>query len=260
MRFGIREVCDLNFVKQGNGVGPTSFIIESAKMTTLEGASSTVYAQGGKGNSRLIAWEGEKTITFTVEDALITLDTFWALTGATKKDTIETFTDNEGIAHTTGVGFSIKTTSFAATYSVTADTLFRDEEGNDRPAIIKIPRAKLQTTLNLSMAPTGDPSTFTFTFDALPVNNELFSVNFYDIDDDTTTTTLTTVYINGTEKTTNATSPVLTVDSTKNITLGGVDTGLDLSDNEILTNFSTDLSVSDSITLAKGSTTRWYII
>jgi hypothetical protein len=31
--------------------------IDSAKTSSLEGAATTVYAQGGKGNPRLIGWE-----------------------------------------------------------------------------------------------------------------------------------------------------------------------------------------------------------
>lgn len=48
----------------------------------MEGAATTVYAQGGKGNSRLVAWEGERTITFTMEDALISPEGFMILSGA----------------------------------------------------------------------------------------------------------------------------------------------------------------------------------
>ena len=130
MKFGIREVCDLHFEKI-TGIGPDSFDIDTAKMSTLESSSSTVYAQGGKGNARLIAWEGEKTLTFTVEDALLTLESFWALTGADK-----TISENS-------ITYTIKTTSFAGYYSITAKTLIRDEEGTDKVAIINIPKAKL---------------------------------------------------------------------------------------------------------------------
>ena len=48
----------------------------------MEGAATTVYAQGGRGNPRLIAWEGERTVTFTMEDALISPAGFSILTGA----------------------------------------------------------------------------------------------------------------------------------------------------------------------------------
>ena len=48
----------------------------------MEGAATTVYATGGRGNTRLIAWEGEKTLTFTVEDALLSPISFSMLSGA----------------------------------------------------------------------------------------------------------------------------------------------------------------------------------
>mgnify|MGYP006987432686 FL=1 len=90
MKFGVREICDVVFkaksdVKIGNSTfkkGQPVLYIDSAKTSTLEGASTTVYAQGGKGNTRLIAWEGEKTLTFTVEDALLSPIGFSVLSGA----------------------------------------------------------------------------------------------------------------------------------------------------------------------------------
>lgn len=48
----------------------------------MEGAATTVYAQGGRGNARLVAWEGERTVTFTMEDALISPEGFMILSGA----------------------------------------------------------------------------------------------------------------------------------------------------------------------------------
>ena len=42
---------------------------DTLKTSSLEGAATTVYAQGGKGNPRLVAWEGDRTVTFTMEDA-----------------------------------------------------------------------------------------------------------------------------------------------------------------------------------------------
>lgn len=66
----------------------------------MEGAATTVYAQGGRGNSRLVAWEGERTITFTMEDALISPAGFMILSGAglieaTGKDTIKVHTTEQ---------------------------------------------------------------------------------------------------------------------------------------------------------------------
>ena len=90
MKFGVREICDVVFkAKSDVKIGKSTFkkgqpvlYIDSAKTSTLEGASTTVYAQGGKGNTRLIAWEGEKTLTFTVEDALLSPIGFAVLSGA----------------------------------------------------------------------------------------------------------------------------------------------------------------------------------
>lgn len=264
MRFGNREVCDLHFEKKGNGVGPQTFEIKSAKMTTIESASTTVYAQGGKGNSRLIAWEGEKTLTFTVEDALISLDTFYALTGATK--TSVTIGDKQGVKFTT------KTSSFAGYYSITASTFFRDEEGTDHPAQIDIPKAKLQTSLNLSMSSSGDPSTFTFTFDAFPDEQDnLFHLSILDITDDIASDDTTTIVINGkTYKTTPSTSETaisMTVATGGTITLSGTPdsdnpTLPTLKDNEVLTNFDITIAkgTAATIPLSIGSVSTWYIV
>lgn len=92
MKFGVREICDVTFKttadnqKIGSKVfakaGTPCFMIDTAKTSSMEQATTTVYAQGGKGNTRLIAWEGEKTMTFTVEDALISPMGLAVLSGA----------------------------------------------------------------------------------------------------------------------------------------------------------------------------------
>ena len=90
MKYGIREICDVVLkakarMKVGNKVfykDEPVIYFDSIKTSTLEGAATTVYAQGGRGNSRLIAWEGERTVTFTMEDALISTLGLAILTGA----------------------------------------------------------------------------------------------------------------------------------------------------------------------------------
>ena len=90
MKFGVREICDVVFKAKSDGkIGSMSvkegqpvLYIDSAKTSTLEGAATSVYAQGGRGNARLISWEGEKTLTFTVEDALLSPIGFSILSGA----------------------------------------------------------------------------------------------------------------------------------------------------------------------------------
>ena len=90
MKFGVREICDVVLkAKAAQKIGDKVFYknepvcyFDSLKTSSLEGAATTVYAQGGRGNARLVAWEGERTVTFTMEDALISPIGFSILTGA----------------------------------------------------------------------------------------------------------------------------------------------------------------------------------
>ena len=257
MKFGVREICDVVFkakstVKIGNKIfkkGQPVLYIDTAKTSTLEGSATTVYATGGKGNTNLIAWEGEKALTFTVEDALLSPIGFAILSGAgvfngsTKTTEVHahqtyTTTVTDGKLDLTGalatdekidgtapifavvaekdgsitgqvignltvdstgkklegvetsefengttvfVDFyvvkkaadvtelQIEAGTFAGSYYVEASTLFRRQDtGVDMPAEITIPNAKIQSNFTFSMASTGDPSTFSFTMDALP--------------------------------------------------------------------------------------------
>ena len=251
MKFGVREIANVVFraksnVKIGNKIfkaGQPVLYIDSAKTSTLEGTATTVYAQGGRGNARLIAWEGEKTLTFTVEDALLSPIGLSVLSGAgliknEDKDvhvhmTTTAFADTEGkvdLADALAEGETICKTAplfvmglegdgsltgdifdaeigedgtslvagtasnqtvmvdyyvvkksadvseiqidaenFAGYYYVEADTLFRRQDnGVDMPANITLPNVKIQSNFTFSMASTGDPSTFTFTMDAMP--------------------------------------------------------------------------------------------
>ena len=90
MKFGVREICDVVFkAKASMKIGSHTFLkgqpvlyIDTAKTSTLEGSGTVVYAQGGKGNARLMSWEGERALTFTVEDALLSPIGFSILSGA----------------------------------------------------------------------------------------------------------------------------------------------------------------------------------
>ena len=90
MKFGVREIVDVVFkaadtMRIGNKVFKKYqpvFMIDTATTSSLEQSTTTVYAQGGKGYARLIAWEGEKTMTFTVTDALMSPMGLTVLTGA----------------------------------------------------------------------------------------------------------------------------------------------------------------------------------
>lgn len=262
MLFGVREICNVVFKAKANQkIGNKIFYknepviyFDSLKTSTLEGAATTVYAQGGRGNARLVAWEGERTLTFTMEDALISPIGFMILSGAGLveaaqgkevnvhvTETVEadfatntlTITpsqvpsedaeagiyvmvlDNDGQVSTepylgvvkddkivvktgtinghtytptfkiegakavvlvdyytkkaSGVQqIEIEAGKFGGNFYIEADTLFRTQQGIDMPAEFIIPNGKIQSNFTFTMAASGDPSTFTFTVDALP--------------------------------------------------------------------------------------------
>lgn len=295
MKFGVREICDVVLKKKAAGqfgklyldAGMPVLYFDTLKTSSLEGAATTVYAQGGKGNPRLVAWEGDRTVTFTMEDALISPESFSILSGAGFMDAsddqkiyvhtteqvqikngaielkyepapkgelyIMLMTDdgsintkklpmlipatsvaksmdmatvlgawktaydadkrhselglkaevpvgvdspedeaaakgydyitgkNENYAGsvvyvdyyvegTTGVKqIDIEAGKFGGSYYLEASTLFRDQaSGADYPAEFVIPNCKVQSNFTFTMAPSGDPSTFTFTMDAFP--------------------------------------------------------------------------------------------
>ena len=58
-----------NIDGQGRPTNPVLYL-DSLKVSTVEQTAESVYAQGGKGNPRLIGWDFGKEITLTLEDAL----------------------------------------------------------------------------------------------------------------------------------------------------------------------------------------------
>jgi hypothetical protein len=280
MKFGVREITDVTFkaTSDGQKLGSVTYgqydpilFFDSAKTSTLESTVATVYAQGGRGNPRLLAWDGDKTVTFMFEDALMSRAQFAALSGAglTTSQTIQIHLTEKATATVTGstatitltningnlsnttsafvkiinldsqgdiisvvpstVGLSVSKANttvssvtitastssvsssvlvdfyvgqtgsrntidaenFAGYYYVEANTLFRGTDGKDYPAQFTIPKAKVQSNFTFTMAPTGDPSTFTFNLDAFPAptrfdsnKNVLFTLEISDSSSD----------------------------------------------------------------------------
>ena len=251
MRFGVREICNVVFkAADKRTIGSKTFekgqpviYFDSLKTSTMEQATTTVYAQGGRGNTRLVAWEGEKTLTFTMEDALISEMGLAILAGANLYEAKEGDTLLVHVTETTATGkvskapakadegknlgikfyalelddngdvtgapiavtiddsmkvtgieegkiylvdyytekksgayqIDIEPQCFGGNFYIEADTLFRDTKGTDHAAQFVIPNGKIQSNFTLSMASSGDPSTFTFTVDAFPgyVNGDM---------------------------------------------------------------------------------------
>lgn len=69
-RFGSREIADVTFKalnpmtvgKRTFKAGQPVFIIDTATASSMEQATTTVYARGGKGYNRLVSWEGSNHI------------------------------------------------------------------------------------------------------------------------------------------------------------------------------------------------------
>ena len=96
----------------------------------------------------------EKTLTFTVEDALISKEGLELLNGDIAID------DNKIV---------IEPKKFADYYYVEAKSLTRKAaDGKDYLLDIVLPRVKIQSGFTMTMAPTGDPSTFNYIMDAFP--------------------------------------------------------------------------------------------
>lgn len=92
-RYGIKEVADVTFykIKEDGSIGAPVLYLDSLKVSTLEQTGDIVYAQGGKGNSRLIAWDTDKAVTVTLEDALFSPKSMAIMFGD-KDGTVDTTT------------------------------------------------------------------------------------------------------------------------------------------------------------------------
>ncbi|MEI7025777.1 hypothetical protein [Paenibacillus sp. y28] len=62
---------------------------------------------------------------------------------------------------------SISSDKFAGTYLLEGETLWRNEEGQDVPALFTIPKLKILNEFTIEMAATGDPKPFNFSAEVL---------------------------------------------------------------------------------------------
>ena len=138
MKFGVREICDVVLKAKANQkIGNKIFYknepviyFDTLKTSSMEGAATTVYAQGGRGNSRLMAWEGERTVTFTMEDALISPAGFMILSGAGLIEASET---NSIKVHTTEQTDKVEVTDEGVVITLSEKPY--DEPGSDEDFI-----------------------------------------------------------------------------------------------------------------------------
>ena len=69
-KFGAKEVMDVTLYDMKTGEPAICF--DTLKTSSISVTADKVYAQGGKGNPKLITWELNKEATLNIEDALIT--------------------------------------------------------------------------------------------------------------------------------------------------------------------------------------------
>lgn len=153
--YGIKEVADVvfyNINEDGSRGDSVLFTFDSLKVSNIEVSSEDVSARGGKGNPELISWSYGKEITFTIEDALCSLDTLALMFGGIQADNSVT----------------IDASTFGGTYYIEGKTYMRSyTDGKDYLFTFEIPKAKVSTGGTLTMEAEGDPSTFEMTIKAL---------------------------------------------------------------------------------------------
>ena len=79
MKFGVREVANVVFkAREKQKIGSLTFnpgqpvlYIDTAKISTIDQNATTFYAVGGLNHARLLGWQGQKQLTFTVENAVL---------------------------------------------------------------------------------------------------------------------------------------------------------------------------------------------
>lgn len=269
-QYGIRDITDVALkartrMRIGSQVfqpGQTVVYFTTAQTATLEGAATQVYAQGGHGNPRLIAWEGERTVTLTLTEALLSPESFALLSGALRSDAsvenkqymptwfeapiradgtvvldLDTCGDDHDIivndvypmfgvvlddsgalavhlgeqSGLSGVtpncdvytvtrdnklvitfpnakkyagsvvrvdcytekaagvtSLDVTAEDFSGNFYAEALTFFRNQNGIDMPVALIFPNVKIQSNFTLTMASSGDPSTFDFVMDCFP--------------------------------------------------------------------------------------------
>ena len=109
--------------------------------------------------------EGNPTGAFT--EVATPAQTIEGVPETVKSIVVDYYYEEKGAKAATHI--DIEPGKFGGNYYLEAETLFRDEStGRDDAAEFILPNCRVQSNFTFTMAPTGDPSTFTFTIDAFP--------------------------------------------------------------------------------------------
>ena len=82
-KYGIKEVADVVFYSLNPNGEPDKPVLylDSLKVSTIEQTAENVSARGGTGNAELIAWDYNKEINLTLEDALYSMKSLGVMFG-----------------------------------------------------------------------------------------------------------------------------------------------------------------------------------
>ena len=161
MKFGVREICDVVLKRKAGGYfgklylekGAPVLYFDTLKTSSLEGQATTVYAQGGKGNPRLVAWEGDRVVTFTMEDALISPAGFMILSGA---GLIEAAKDQTIKVHTTEQTDKVEVNSEDGTVTITLENAPYFKAGEDYIYVMLLENGEVATEPYIPAEVTGN--------------------------------------------------------------------------------------------------------
>lgn len=165
--YGLKEVADVDLYPVGTKItikkdgtveagAAASYSFDTLKVTNIEATSEEVSARGGKGNPELISWSYGKEVNFTMEDALLSMETLDLMFGAKENTTEDVAT------------LTIDANTFPEPYLIVGKTVMRAySDGKDHPFYFVMPKAQIQVGGTLTMEAEGDPSTFEMTVKAL---------------------------------------------------------------------------------------------
>lgn len=111
-RGGIRDIVDCCLMSLSTG--KPALFLDSLKISTTTVGAETVFARGGRGNPRRIAWDASKDVDFEAEDCLISPEQLSLLLGSTMVTGAQYVPITEVITITSGTTLQLSATPYTA--------------------------------------------------------------------------------------------------------------------------------------------------
>ena len=159
MGFGIKEVSDVAFYKEGDIIETDGvlklkdatvqplFVLDTLKVSNIENTAEQTDAKGGKGNAPLLTWDYGREITISLQDAVLSEKTLSLM--------FEGNVDGNG-----SNVIEINANKYPGVYTVVGKTFAREIGKGDSLFTWFVPRAKVNSEVTLTMEAEGDPTVF----------------------------------------------------------------------------------------------------